>query len=148
MITWEVNFAVKDMVENELLVKAKELSQEIIRTSLYNPQSGIQSGEYSVVEQVMLDQLCDSLMGETFHAHRVKLFDTGPASDRMYRIFVDRRLGDGARSDFLDMQNGFQSVKVEWKRHRTALAPKTLTYCRNLSRCHRITIDCLKFGSE
>lgn len=92
MIAWEVKSTVKEIVMNKLSTKLLELLEDISRTSVYNSQSGLQSVEYNLAEQVMLDLLCKHVIREILYAKMVMYFGTFATPEAFLNSLLHLRL--------------------------------------------------------
>lgn len=72
---------VKELVTNEMDTMVEEALNEALCRTSHNAQSGVQSVVCKVFEQVMLDSLCEKVIGETLNAHIGKLFDRYEAAE-------------------------------------------------------------------
>lgn len=88
VIARELKSAVKDLVANELWETIEESLNDILRKLLHNPQSGIHSGVYNVVDEVMLNLLHKDVILDTLDGHVAKIFDTEAAADRLSKRFL------------------------------------------------------------
>lgn len=61
----------------------QESLDDSIRMSYHNAQSVIHLVEYSVMEPVLLDLLCNDVIDEIVGAHKAKCFYTDAAADRL-----------------------------------------------------------------
>lgn len=96
---------------------AEESSDDILRTSFHNFQSGFQSVVCKVVGQVMLNLLRKDVIEKTWDAHTSKLFNIYAAAERFLNSVLPSSLFMAPISTFARLET---DTEMEEKLYSTA----------------------------